>query len=97
MFVLSPISTSWDTIPMKEKIKVPPEPGTVILYDPSASVTEPVVLPFTTTLTPGKVEPSSAEVTLPDTTRSCARIVKDAKTNEKHNSKIFFIGFGLVF
>jgi hypothetical protein len=57
-------------------------------------VTVPFVVPFRTTFTPGKVLPSSVEVTLPETVRSCA-IAESTKTNEKHNSKNFFI-IGLV-
>jgi hypothetical protein len=49
---------------------------------------------LTTTFTPGKEDPSSVDVTLPVITRSCAHTLS-VKANEKHNSKNFFIGFGL--
>jgi hypothetical protein len=44
-----------------------------IVKRPSASVAVPVVVPFSTTFTPGKGEPSSVAVTLPETVRSCAK------------------------
>jgi hypothetical protein len=43
------------------------------------------------------VLPSSAEVTLPDTIRSCAIAEPSTKTNKKHIRTIFFIGFDLVY
>jgi hypothetical protein len=80
--------------PINENTRAPPEEGTESEYLPSASVTDPVVVPFTTTFTPGKADPSSVDETLPVITRSCAQALS-TKTNEKHNSKNFFIGFGL--
>jgi hypothetical protein len=78
---------------MKEKAKVELV-GTLIEKLPLASVTEPFVVPLTITFTPGKVDPSSEDVTLPVITRSCAQALS-TKANEKHNSKNFFIDFGL--
>src|SRR5690242_944068 len=90
------ISTSCVTRPIKEKTKVEPDAGTVSRYVPSASVTVPVAVPFTTTFTPGKVVPSSADVTFPDTTRSCAHATLRCSTKQKPNSKNFLIHFGFV-
>src|SRR6266850_4823794 len=79
---------------MNENTNVPPEAGTLSLNSPSPLVTVPMVVPFNSTLTPGKAVPSSADVTFPETTRSCAQALS-TKTNEKHTSKNFFIGLGL--
>jgi hypothetical protein len=49
-----------------------PVPGAAMEYFPSASVMVPVVVPFTTTFTPGKADPSSVDVTLPVIVLFCA-------------------------
>ena len=49
-------------------------PKTLILYDPSALLVVPLVVPFMLTLTPGSAEPSSEETTFPEITLSCAII-----------------------
>jgi hypothetical protein len=78
---------------MNEITKVPPEAGTDMEYLPSTSVAVPLVVPFNTTFTPGSGEPSSTDVTLPETVLSCAHISLLAKVNTavKHNSRILFI------
>jgi hypothetical protein len=92
MFDRSPTGTSCVCNPMKENTIVPPEAAIVKRYLPSESVTVPFVVPFSTTFTPGSDDPSSADVTLPETTRSCAQAALNTKTMEKHRSKNFFIG-----
>jgi hypothetical protein len=83
---------------MKETIKVEPEP-----IDnenrPSVSVTVPLVVPLSTTFTPGSPVPSSADVTLPDTNRSCAHamLLMSNKSGTNLISKFFLILFGLGF
>jgi hypothetical protein len=79
---------------MKENTREELDEGIDNEYFPSESVTVPLVVPFTTTFTPGKDDPSSADVTLPVITLSCAHTLS-TKQNEKHTSKNFFIGFGL--
>src|SRR5690606_34705233 len=52
---------------MDEKTRISFELGTSMLYLPSRSVTAPVLVPFTTTVTPGKVSPLAWDVTVPET------------------------------
>ena len=81
------LSTAWAQERMVSGKVTSPEDGSTL---PGVNV-----VPFNTTFTPGKVDPSSGDVTLPETIRSCAQTVLSAKTNEKHTSKNFFIGLGL--
>ena len=69
MFItlLPPISTSWVTIPINENTRIFPSVGTRSSYFPSKPVVVPTVVPFTRTVTPGIVVPSSASVTVPVT------------------------------
>ena len=61
-------------------------------YAPFTSVCVPLVDPFTEIVTPGRPEPSSAEVTFPVTFLSCAnRLAAARKVNRKVMSKFFFM------
>ena len=56
------------------------------------SVATPTVgFSFTTTATPGNGNPSSAEVTVPDTFMACANPVNANMKNIINNKKCFFI------
>src|SRR5687768_5908017 len=77
--VCEPTSTSTVLSPIKLKTSVAPEDGTEMEYLPSASVTAPMVVPFTNTLTPGRLEPSSVEVMVPVMVRSCAHNMDDTR------------------
>src|SRR3712207_978819 len=57
-------ASSWLVYPMKENIKVPGVSGTFKVNVPSGAVVVPVVVPFTSTVTPGKASPVSV-TTLP--------------------------------
>jgi hypothetical protein len=58
------MATSWVVYPTKETTKVPEPLGTLSEKLPVASVEAPLVVPFSTTVTPGKPSPVS-DVTLP--------------------------------
>jgi hypothetical protein len=91
---LSPTETSLLSNPINEKLRTTPEPETVKEYLPSASVTVPLVVPFTSTFTPGRAEPSSGEVTLPVMVRSWARAIMLSPT-VKYSSRNLFIRLSL--
>jgi hypothetical protein len=78
-------------IPINENTRLPLA-GAPSEKLPLASVTAPVVVPFTTTDTPGSGLPSSADVTFPVTVRPWAQITDQVEqTRNKLNSKRFFM------
>ncbi len=64
--VLAPTFCSTFCIPIIENTNTASELGTVKVYLPSIFVIVPVVVPFTITVTPIKLSPSSADFTTPD-------------------------------
>src|SRR5437868_5142060 len=64
---LAPTPTSAVASPMNENTSVPSVGTPDRVYFPSESVTPPLVVPLTITFTPGRAEPSSSDVTVPDT------------------------------
>ena len=63
---------------------------------PSMSVIVPVVVPLTTTVTPGIGDPSSP-ITVPDSDFCCAKEVRAKKHENNSNAEILQIPFNLLF
>ena len=63
---------------------------------PKASVIVPFCVPFSTMLTPGRLVPSSDDVTLPVTTLLCANPVKADRKHSMYSSRLFIRALVLV-
>ena len=74
---------------MNEKTMVPSDAMSRV-YPPSRPVMVPVVVPLTTTFTPGKPAGSVSEVTLPVTRIVCAEIENVTRKRSRRGS--LFIG-----
>jgi hypothetical protein len=68
-----PIAISFESNPIKEKTRKLALSGTVSVYLPEASVLVPIMVPFTTTLTPG-IGRASSSVTNPDSVLSSGAV-----------------------
>src|SRR5690606_9062356 len=101
--------TSCERYPMEEKTSMSLLLGTSITYLPSRSVVVPVLLPFITIVTPGKVSPLAWDVTVPDTvtgmssahailvTEHCSqKPSKISLATLNHGKGLHFIGIGFI-
>ena len=80
---------------MNENTNVPVVDGTCKVNLPSESVTVPFAVPFKITLTPGSGDPSSDDVTRPETGTFCASAPNHGIVRHMQvKSKNFLILFG---